>query len=128
MLKIADREEEGWLNADSMRNFPCDALGRIDQLWVDASTGQFGFSVQKKIYVEECGGPPNGQYNAAAWLCFADKVGWRIDEVWISYDEVIYDTTQNHSGYLPLTAAVLGGGGWSSGGSGLFSLVQTCEL
>lgn len=40
MLKIANREEDGWLDIDNIENFPCDALGKIDQLWVEASNGQ----------------------------------------------------------------------------------------
>ena len=55
MLKIANREVEGKLDSVSLQNFPCDALGKIDQLWVDASGGKFGFSVQKKIFEEACG-------------------------------------------------------------------------
>jgi hypothetical protein len=49
MLKIANREEEGWLDRESIQNFPCYALEKIDQLWVEASNSKFGFSVQKKI-------------------------------------------------------------------------------
>ena len=34
MLKIADREEQGWLDADSIIDFSFEALRTIDQLWV----------------------------------------------------------------------------------------------
>jgi Skp family chaperone for outer membrane proteins len=37
MLKIAGRESKGWLDTASIKNFPCGALGTIDQLWVEAS-------------------------------------------------------------------------------------------
>ncbi|CCQ59603.1 GUN4 domain-containing protein, partial [Crocosphaera watsonii] len=37
-------------------NFPCEDLRIIDQLWVKYSNGQFGFSVQKQIYMDELGG------------------------------------------------------------------------
>jgi hypothetical protein len=73
MLKIANREEEGWLDSESLQNFPCDALGKIDQLWVEASDGKFGFSVQEKIYVEDCGGTLDGEYDETAWYCFGEK-------------------------------------------------------
>lgn len=48
MLKIASREEEGWLDIESLQVFPCRVLEKIDQLWVEASDGRFGFSVQEK--------------------------------------------------------------------------------
>jgi len=83
MLKIANREDEGWLDSASLQNFPCQELTKLDQLWVEASGGKFGFSVQKKIYVDDCGGQPNGQYDEEAWYCFADKVGWRVNEEWL---------------------------------------------
>jgi hypothetical protein len=49
MLKAARREKEGWLDKDSIENFPHDDLRTIDQLWVEYSKGNFGFSVQKEI-------------------------------------------------------------------------------
>jgi len=47
MLKVANREKEGWLNEDSVKIFSCIDLQTIDQLWVHYSDGEFGFSVQK---------------------------------------------------------------------------------
>lgn len=67
MLKVAKREQEGWLDFDDIKNFPCDVLSKIDRLWVVNSNGKFGFNVQKKIYVEDCGGKPTGEYNDKAY-------------------------------------------------------------
>lgn len=100
MLKAADREKEGWLDHTNIQNFPCDVLRKIDHLWVDNSGGKFGFSVQKKIYVESCGGKLDGQYDEEAWLCFGDRVGWRVKQEWISYFDVI-SNTQAPKGHLP---------------------------
>jgi serine/threonine protein kinase len=50
MLKVAGREEKGWLNIKDIEKFPCEDLRTIDQLWVEYSNGSFGFSVQKRIY------------------------------------------------------------------------------
>ena len=80
MLEVANREEEGWLNDESIETFPCDVLSQIDRLWVDHSGGKFGFSIQKKIYIENCGGKPDGQHDETTWLCFADAVGWRVNQ------------------------------------------------
>jgi len=96
MLEVANREEEGWLDDDSLETFPCDVLGQIDRLWVDNSGGKFGFSVQKKIYID-CGGKPDGQYDEGAWLCFADAVGWRVED--LGYSQNL--DTSAREGHLP---------------------------
>ncbi|MDE5117614.1 MAG: GUN4 domain-containing protein, partial [Trichodesmium sp. St2_bin2_1] len=50
ILKVANRESEGWLRQEDAENFSCQDLGTIDKLWVKYSNGKFGFSVQKQIY------------------------------------------------------------------------------
>ncbi len=134
MLKIANREDEGWLDSASLQNFPCQELTKLDQLWVEASGGKFGFSVQKKIYVDDCGGQPNGQYDGEAWYCFADKVGWRVNEEWLAYSQLTFDTITAPRGHLPLGRCVVRLGVGVRGGCGLwmfaslFSRAKTCEL
>lgn len=51
ILKAANREEEEYLNVESIENFPCTDLYTIDQLWIKYSGGQFGFSLQKEIWL-----------------------------------------------------------------------------
>ena len=53
MLKVADREKEGFLDKESIDNFSCPDLRYIDELWVKSSNGRFGFSVQKSIIQKE---------------------------------------------------------------------------
>jgi hypothetical protein len=72
MLKAANQEEQGWLEPDDIKNFPCADLRSIDQLWLEYSNGRFGFSVQKKIYLE-CGAKPDDKI----WYKFCEQVGWR---------------------------------------------------
>uniref|UniRef100_A0A0C1NM16 GUN4-like domain-containing protein n=1 Tax=Tolypothrix bouteillei VB521301 TaxID=1479485 RepID=A0A0C1NM16_9CYAN len=67
MLKAALREKQGWLNDESIKNFPCTDLRTIDQLWVKYTNGRFGFSVQKRIWFSV--GKDYGK--------FAVSVGWR---------------------------------------------------
>ena len=88
MLKVADREEQDFLDADSINNFSCEALRKIDRLWVKYSKGKFGFSVQKKIY-ESLGG--TGVYNKKIWDSFGNRIGWSKGENWVKY----YDLTFN---------------------------------
>ncbi|MBD1848173.1 GUN4 domain-containing protein [Cyanobacteria bacterium FACHB-63] len=52
MLGIAG-QKSNWkkgFDTDEWRQFPCDWLMRIDQLWRDATQGQQGFSVQLHLY------------------------------------------------------------------------------
>lgn len=37
MLKVANREQQGWLDYEQINNFPCADLRTIDQLWVKYS-------------------------------------------------------------------------------------------
>lgn len=69
MLLIAKREDEGWLDEESINNFPCEELRTIDKLWVDNSGGKFGFSVQKKVWLD-CG------YDVHKKFEFEEEVGW----------------------------------------------------
>lgn len=82
MLKVAKREQEGWLDEKSIEKFPCTDLRTIDQLWVKYSNGHFGFSVQKRIWLE-CSGRAN--YETECRL--GDRVGWRKETGWLSLDK-----------------------------------------
>ena len=74
MLKVAGREEKGWLNEKSSDKFPCEDLRTMNQLWVKYSNGRFGFSVQKRIY-QSLG--RTRKYDEEVWERFGDRVGWR---------------------------------------------------
>lgn len=75
MLQAANRVKEGFLTDEELQNFPCEDLLTIDQLWVHHSNGRFGFSVQKRIYINELGGTEND--NSNLWEQFEERVGWR---------------------------------------------------
>lgn len=79
MLKVAGREEKGWLNEASIDNFPCTDLLTIDRLWVKYSKGRFGFSVQKYMW-ESVGGKLGKYYDSEVYMKFGEKVGWFVKE------------------------------------------------
>ncbi len=83
MLKVARQEERGYLDYDDIKKFPCNDLRTIDQLWVQYSSGRFGFSVQKRI-LESVGGKP-GKDDRMVYEQFGDRNGWRVKGNWISY-------------------------------------------
>lgn len=53
VLYIVEQDIQSGLDKESINNLSCSDLSRIDKLWVDNSKGRFGFSVQKRIYLED---------------------------------------------------------------------------
>ena len=122
MLWVACREKEGWLDPESIDEFPCEDLRTIDQLWVQNSNGRFGFSVQKEIYNQV----------GKDFDKFADQVDWSVAGKWKSQEELIFEM-RAPKGHLPYLSRRLGGGGWwlRTWGEGwlfLFSRVETCKM
>jgi hypothetical protein len=106
MITTVGKEEGQWFDREDLENFPCADLLTIDRLWVSASKGHFGFSVQKKIW-EECGAPKS--YDEKDWREFGDRVGWRRDGDWLSYYDFHKTPSLSPVGELP--ARVVGGFG-----------------
>lgn len=125
MLTVAKRENQGWLDFNSIDNFPCEDLATIDQLWVNYSNGRFGFSVQKRIY-QNLGG--TRQYDDKIWDVFGETVGWRKGGYWLSYKDITFDKKVPEF-HLPLSRFwVVGvGGGWGIL-IGIFSRIETCNI
>jgi hypothetical protein len=99
MLQIAKRQQQGWLDPESIKKFPCQDLKAINKLWTHYSNNRFGFSIQQRIYLE-CGGQPDGKYYEDAWQRFALRVGWRNRRNWILASDVIYSISAPE-GHLP---------------------------
>jgi hypothetical protein len=66
--------------SERIKVFPCENLRKIDQLWVQHSNGRFGFSVQKRIWKSV----------DKEWNFFGDRVGWRVDGNWLSYNNLTF--------------------------------------
>jgi uncharacterized caspase-like protein len=100
MLKAANRVSDRYLDIASLKNFPCKDLRTIDQLWVTASDGHFGFSVQKKIW-EDCGSPTSSGKN---WDQFCVRVGWQQKQATsyvVSYSNFKFNPSLSPKGELP---------------------------
>jgi serine/threonine protein kinase len=124
MLAVAGREKEGWVDIQSIHNFPCEDLRTIDQLWVKYSNGRFGFSVQKRIY-QSLGG--TREYDEKIWRAFGDAVGWRVGGYWLYYKDITFDQNAP-KGHLP---EGVGGVFWVGGGCGfsfLASRLVKCNI
>jgi eukaryotic-like serine/threonine-protein kinase len=103
MLKVAQREKEGWLDAKSIELFPCKDLETIDNLWVQASGGRFGFSVQRRVW-ESVGGQANADWET--YCRFGDRVGWRINGNWLN-NTIAFDP-MGSTGHLPICSRFSG--------------------
>jgi hypothetical protein len=99
MLQIVGKEADQYFSVEDIENFPCEDLRAIDNLWVDYSKGKFGFSVQKKVWMD-CGGVP-GEYDYDVFEKFADQVGWRRSGDWLKYDELTFLLEGSKHAHLP---------------------------
>lgn len=100
MITTVGKEPGQHFEREDMENFPCEDLRTLDQLWVNYSRtleypdGKFGFSVQKKIWLE-CGGRVD--YKTECKL--GEAVGWRDNGKWEL--NMIYDLSTSVPGHLP---------------------------
>lgn len=76
MLQVVNREKEGFINAETMKEFPCKDLLIIEDLWSKASQGRFGFNVQQKIWKSVGGEPYLTDENSDHYHRFRRVVGW----------------------------------------------------
>ena len=124
MLKASGREEEGWLTEEDMEMFPCQDLRIIDQLWVKYSSGRFGFSVQKRIWMKIENSIQDEHVDI--WKIFGDQVAWRVNDYWVGYRNLTFslDAPEGHlPGWVFVSGFVAGG----FFGGGLFYRVEACE-
>jgi flagellar biosynthesis chaperone FliJ len=77
ILDVAGKPIEE-LTPEDIRNFPCNAIATIDQLWLKYSQQRFGFSVQLKIY-QTLGGNLEKTLEQDRKLIekLGEQVGWR---------------------------------------------------
>lgn len=100
ILKAVNKEDTKYINPSTMKTFPCRDLQTIDQLWMKYSNGKFGFSVQKRIY-QSLGGKRG--YDKKVWEAVGDRLGWRMNGIWLFQDYLIY-TNKAPQGHLPSLA------------------------
>lgn len=122
MLKVAHREKEGWLDSRSIDSFPCQDLQTIDRLWVQASRGRFGFSIQKQVW-DSVGGQPNADWET--YCRFGDRVGWRINGNWLN-NTIAFDP-MGSIGHLPICSR-FSGLFWVRVISSLVSRLEKCGI
>ena len=100
MLRLANRESEGWLDVDSVKKFAAEELRTIDWLWLTFSGCHFGFSVQKQIWQSIRKQQPNNVVNYKTYKTFGEHLGWCVKDNWLTYDELTFSLNAPE-GYLP---------------------------
>ena len=104
LIIAADREREGWLEAEDLQRLPSDVLQIVDRLWLEYSFQHFGFSVQKQIW-SRLGGNLERE-DEKVYKRFAELVGWynQSRDLWLAWDDHTFslDAPQGHlPRYLP---------------------------
>jgi hypothetical protein len=118
ILVSAKREKQRYLEINDVKNFQCQDLKAVDKLWVNNSKGKFGYSVQKRIYLETGNSLDFDwekgtftKWSDEGYNSFAEKVGWKKGKEeggdWMRYDELpLWEekdlTTYKSIGALPI--------------------------
>lgn len=76
LLAAVNQSRVGHLNALTLAQLPCQVLHDLDYLWVRASQGNFGFSVQQRLYYQLDQQFDPTHYNLLNPHPFFQQVGW----------------------------------------------------
>ena len=115
------QQQRGYLDNEDIEKFPDKDFRTIDKLWIYYSNERFGFSIQKRIWIEEGGEP--GIYDPKAYEKFGERVGWRENDTWKPYSEVNF-TLSAPVGHLPLGLGI----GWGVGAIELVGVEGAVEV
>jgi GUN4-like/DnaJ domain len=125
LLALANREREGYLLATDVSRISPQALHAIDRLWVKASHGRFGFSVQQALWQQlGCESSGNMHTQTISENKFGEFVRWRVGGRWLSQWDDFNCDLNSPPGSLP-RAYIFGLNGWwsfANGWTGYFLL------
>lgn len=90
ICQLAQREQDGWLDYESIKNLPHPDLLEIDRLWRKYSNNRFGFSIQKQIYQHLAA---TQKADTKIMQKFGEIVGWRNPNSsgWLSHSELTFN-------------------------------------
>lgn len=101
----AKAEDQGYLSLQQIENLSCDVFRMIDKTWEITSDNQFGFSVQKRIYLET--GNDLEKFNEKTYKSFLEAIGWarknsRDSLEYLKYTQGLFDDAIAKPGHLPI--------------------------
>jgi hypothetical protein len=91
MLRAAGAEQRGYFELADLETLCDDVLETLDRLWLQASEGRFGFSVQRRLYWDT-----EGEYSQ-----LGTRVGWVTGGKWFDEESIRYHADAPE-GHLPL--------------------------
>ena len=98
MLQVMGKNYWNKVYKEDINNFSCEALHTIDQLWIEYSHGDFGFSVQQSIWSEV-----GGQVDYETEKRLGDRLGWRKEGNWLDYEQLTFELSPTTPmGHLPV--------------------------
>ena len=108
LIKIAGAEAKGrnFVYWTEVKGIPETDLCTMERLWLEFSAGNFGYSVQKRVWDVE----------GKNFDKFIRRIGWTTKDSkgnerklkWFGQNEFIYDVAKAPKGHLPLTSALRG--------------------
>jgi hypothetical protein len=98
LAKINKNNQRQWLYFTDIFNLPTQDLQTIDRLWTTYSTGKFGLSIQRKIWL----------YNKKDWEKFWHTIGWKVDKKNVRYPNGFTWDNTAPTGHLPLFNQIRG--------------------
>lgn len=90
--------ERKWIYFTEVINLPIADLITLDQLWLMASAGKFGFSVQRQLWLSV------GKDFTKLWT----KINWKSGNVWTRYPQEFTWDLSAPTGHLPLSNQLRG--------------------
>jgi hypothetical protein len=107
LLKESDANNDGKLNSFEVENLSCKTLMDLDIKWSRASSGEYGFRVQRGIYSASHGdwSRDKPESNIYKYTEFAKKVGWFNTVEEISEDiptATLYSQKKPNRGFYPI--------------------------
>ncbi|MDJ0797746.1 MAG: AAA-like domain-containing protein [Calothrix sp. MO_167.B12] len=109
ILYSAEKEKEGYLTLDDVKNFKCNDLKQLDNLWVKNSQAHFGYSVQKKIW-KRTGNSLDFDWEKREWRKwnkngyneFLRSVGWKKGDWSMRYEKLPMNLDKKKGEVAPL--------------------------
>lgn len=107
LIRISGAQAKGrsFVYWTEVHDIPSIDLATMERLWLQFSNGNFGYSIQKRVWDLE-----NGNFDA-----FIRRIGWtKVDNGierklrWFGQNEYIYDLNKAPKAHLPLTSALRG--------------------
>jgi GUN4-like len=102
------------ISSDEVKEFSCEILIEIDQLWSESSGGKLGFNAQKTVMwdineniIKDSG----SRLNDGAKRTFFQKIGWKISKkspILADYANLETDLSKMRTGYWPARAIAKG--------------------